>query len=77
MEEYNRYLEQKAAYEKYVADKAEYDKKLEEYNTEFEKYKTEHDDWEKQCAEVRAEANFSQSAQVLRSQGRRARSAGK
>ncbi len=68
MEEYNRYLEQKAAYEKYVADKAEYDKKLEEYNTEFEKYKTEHDDWEKQCAEVRAEANFSQSAQVLRSQ---------
>ena len=58
MEEYNRYLEQKA----------EYDKKLEEYNTELEKYKTEHEGWEKQCAEVRAEANFSQSAQVLRSQ---------
>ena len=58
MEEYNRYLEQKA----------EYDKKLEEYNTELDKYKTEHDDWEKQCAEVRAEADFSQSAQVLRSQ---------
>lgn len=58
MEEYNRYLEQKA----------EYDKKLEEYNTELEKYKTEHEDWEKQCAEVRAEADFSQSAQVLRSQ---------
>ena len=58
MEEYNRYLEQKA----------QYDKKLKEYNTELEKYKTEHDDWEKQCAEVRAEADFSQSAQVLRSQ---------
>ena len=58
MEEYNRYLEQKA----------EYDKKLEEYNTELEKYKTEHEGWEKQCAEVRAEADFSQSAQVLRSQ---------
>ena len=68
MEEYNRYLEQKAAYEKYLEDKAEYDKKLEEYNRELEKYRTEHDDWEKQCAEVRAKADFSQSAQVLRGQ---------
>ena len=58
MAEYNSYLEQKA----------QYDKELEEYNTELEKYKTEHDDWEKQCADVRAEADFSQSAQVLRSQ---------
>ena len=68
MEEYNRYLEQKAAYEKYLTDKAEYDKELEEYNTELEKYNTEHSDWEKQCAEVRAEADFSQSAQLLRTQ---------
>lgn len=58
MEAYNRYLEQKA----------QYDKKLKEYSTELEKCKTEHDDWEKQCAEVRAEADFSQSAQVLRGQ---------
>ena len=68
MEKYNRYLEQKAAYEKYLADKAEYDKKLEEYDAELEKYKAEHDAWEKECAEVRAEADFSQSAQVLRTQ---------
>lgn len=58
MEEYNRYLEQKA----------EYDKKLEEYNTELEKYTAAHDEWEKQCTEVKAEANFSQSASVLREQ---------
>ena len=67
-EAYNRYLEQKAAYEQYLADKDEYDKELEEYNTKLETYKTEHDDWEKQCADVREEAKFSQSAQILRTQ---------
>ena len=58
MEEYNRYLEQKA----------EYDKKLEEYNAKLEEYNTAHDEWEKQCTEVKAEANFSQSANILRTQ---------
>ncbi len=68
MEEYNRYLEQKAAYDKYCADMEEYNKKLEEYNTELEKYNTAHDDWEKQCTAAKAEANFSQSASILREQ---------
>lgn len=68
MEEYNRYLEQKDAYDKYCADMEEYNKKLEKYNADLEKYNTEHDDWEKQCTAVKAEAKFSQSASILREQ---------
>ncbi len=64
MEAYNRYLEQKKAYEQYPARKEQYDKDLEYYNTKV----AEHDDWEKQCAEVRTEAEFSKSAQILRTQ---------
>ena len=68
MEAYNRYLEQQKAYEQYRADKEKYDKDLEDYNTKLETYKTEHDDWDKQCTAVKAKADFSQSAAILRAQ---------
>ena len=64
MEEYNNYLEQKAAYEQYLKDVEEYPDKCKKYEAELE----EHEAWEKQCTDVKNQVSFAETANTLRAQ---------